>query len=400
MTDDQRPAEPILHVDMDAFYTSVEARDDPALRGIPLAVGGSGPRGVIMSASYEARKYGVRSAMPSARARRLCPDLVFAPPNFARYRSESEAVMEIFFSFTPLVEQISLDEAFLDVSGGSRLFGSPVAIAERIRDRVKDSRKLICSVGVAPNKFVAKLASQRAKPDGIVHVEADSIREFLDPLPVDALWGVGETTAAALDRLGVRTVAELRALPAGVLSRALGPGLGGHLSDIASGVDERPVIVHEPAKQVSAEETFEADLDATEDIHRELLRLAERVGARLRREGIAARTVTIKVRFSNFNTITRARTLAEPTDLGARLYGAARDLFEKLPLDRPRIRLLGVSATGLTVSSAEQLRIGTRPDPWREASAAMDKVRARFGSDAVDLAAIADPQPKAKRRHP
>jgi DNA polymerase-4 len=390
----ERPSEPILHVDMDAFYASVEARDDPTLAGVPLAVGGGGPRGVVMAASYEARSYGVRSAMPSARARRLCPDLVFVPPNFARYRAESDAVMEIFFSFTPLVEALSLDEAFLDVTGAARLFGPPVTIAERIRARVREERRLVCSVGVAPNKFLAKLASQQAKPDGLLHVTAAGAQAFLDPLPVDALWGVGEQTSAALDRLGVRTVAELRALPAGVLTRALGPGLGAHLSDIAEGRDERSVVVHEPAKQVSAEETFGHDLDAREAIHRELLRLAERVARRMRREGIAARTVTIKVRFANFTTITRSKTLAEPTDLGARLYAAARDLFNVLPLDRPRIRLLGVAGTGLVASSAEQLRIGTRPDPWREASAAMDKVRERFGPDAVDLAAIAETEPE------
>ncbi|MCA1831759.1 MAG: DNA polymerase IV [Actinomycetota bacterium] len=389
------PPEPFLHVDMDAFYASVEAKHDPSLKGVPVAVGGSGPRGVVMSASYEARKFGVRSAMPSARARRLCPNLTFVSPNFSRYKAESEKVIEIFFSFTPLVEQISLDEAFLDVSGASRLFGEPATIAQRIRERVRDERELVCSVGVAPNKFLAKLASAKAKPDGVCHVKAGETAAFLDPLPVQDLWGVGEQTATALERLGVRTVAELRALPDGVLQRALGPGLAGHLHDIARGRDERAVVVHEPAKQVSAEETFDTDLDAPEHLHRELLRLAERVATRLRKDGVAARTVTVKVRFANFKTITRSRTMAEPSDTGARLYATARDLFNALPLDRPRVRLLGVAATGLGLSATEQLRIGTRPDPWRDASAAMDKVRTRFGADAVDLAAIADSEPRA-----
>jgi DNA polymerase-4 len=390
---DPLPPEPILHVDMDAFYASVHARDDPALKGVPLAVGGSGPRGVVMSASYEARAYGVRSAMPSARARRLCPDLTFVAPDFSRYKAESERVMEILFSFTPLVEQLSLDEAFLDVSGAARLFGEPAGIAARIRERVRTERDLICSVGIAPNKFLAKLASAKAKPDGICRVEKDAVRAFLDPLPVEDLWGVGEQTAAALGRLGVRTVAELRTLPGGVLQRALGPGLAGHLIDIAHGRDTRGVVVHEPAKQVSAEETFDTDLDAPAHIRRELLRLSERVARRLRSEGLAARTVTIKVRYANFSTITRSRTMAEPSDTGTRLYAAARVLYEALPPGRPRIRLLGVAATGLGLSASEQLRLDARPDPWRETSLAMDKVRRRFGPGAVAIAAIADAEP-------
>jgi DNA polymerase-4 len=388
-----RDVSSILHVDMDAFYASVHVRDDPSLSGLPVAVGGSGGRGVVMSASYEARAFGVRSAMPSARARRLCPGLVFVAPDFSKYTAESTAVMDILSSFTPLVEQLSLDEAFLEVSGATRLFGAPAEIAKLIRERVKRERGLVCSVGVAPNKFLAKLASERAKPDGICHVEADRAREFLDPLPVAALWGVGEQTANVLDRLGIRTVAELRAASdrGEMLQRALGPALAGHLVDIAHGRDERTVVVHEAAKQVSAEETFERDLETPEQIRRELLRLAERVARRLRRGDVSARTVTIKVRFSTFKTITRSRTLAEPVDTGAKLYAAARELYEALALEHPRIRLLGVAATGLGTAVTEQLRLGARPDPWRRASAAMDKVRERFGSGAVDLAAIADP---------
>jgi len=213
----QRPAEPILHVDMDAFYASVEVREDPSLAGKPVAVGGGGARGVVMAASYEARAFGVHSAMPGVRARRLCPGLIFVPPNFTLYRAESDQILQILFSFTPVVEQISLDEAFLDIGGSTRLFGEPVAIAEKIRARVRSERSLVCSVGVAPNKFLAKLASQHAKPDGVVHVPAAAIHQFLDPLPCSALWGVGEQTAAALDRLGVRTVGDIVALPDGVL---------------------------------------------------------------------------------------------------------------------------------------------------------------------------------------
>ncbi len=394
-----RPAEPILHVDMDAFYASVEAREDPSLAGKPLAVGGGGPRGVVMSASYEAREYGVRSAMPGVRARRMCPDLIFVPPNFTLYQSESRAIREIFLAHTPLVEQVSLDEAFLDVGGSVRLFGDPITIAERIRHRVRGDRGLVCSVGVAPNKFLAKLGSARAKPDGVVHIPADEVRDFLDPLPVRALWGVGEQTAVALDRLGVRVVGDITALPAGVLERAFGPSAAEHLLHLATGRDERPVVVHEPAKQVSAEHTFERDLDAPAHINRELLRLCDRVGERMRAAAVSARTVTIKVRFSDFRTITRSRTLEAPTDVAAKLYGAARDLFERLRLHRPRIRLLGVAASGLVPGPGpEQLRLGDAPDRWRDADRTIDGLRERFGRHAVDRAAVAEHRPKRGSR--
>jgi len=384
------PPEPILHVDMDAFYASVEARDDRTLAGRPLAVGGAGPRGVVMSASYEARAFGVRSAMPSVRARRLCPELIFVPPDFERYQAESERVMAIFLSFTPLVEPLSLDEAFLDVAGAARMFGSPDEIAGRIRERVRSERSLNCSVGVAPNKFLAKLASAHAKPDGVVVVRADRVRAFLDPLPVEDLWGVGEQTAAALDRLGARTVSDLLALPDGVLARAIGPGPAAHLLALGRGDDDRAVTPHEPAKQVSAEETFERDLDAPGDIHREILRLAERVATRLRASATAGRTVTLKVRFASFRTVTRSRTLDEPTDSAARLAAVAKDLFERMRLVRPRIRLLGVAASGLSAERSEQLQLGERPDRWRHADRAMDTLRRRFGDDTVDRAALAD----------
>jgi DNA polymerase-4 len=388
------PDEPILHVDMDAFYASVEERDDPTLAGKPIAVGAAGPRGVVMSASYQARAYGVRSAMPSVRARRLCPDLVFVPPDFERYKAESDRVMALLGSFTPLVEPVSLDEAFLDVTGAGRMFGSPEEIAHRIKERVRSERHLDCSVGVAPNKLLAKLASAHAKPSGVVVVPAGGIRAFLDPLPVQDLWGVGEQTAASLDRLGVRTVADLLALPSGVLARALGPGPAAHFQDLARGVDERSVVPHEPAKQVSAEETFDRDLDAPADIKREILRLAERVAGRLRASGLSARTVTLKVRFANFSTITRSRTLEAPTDAAARLFATAHDLYGRLSLARPRIRLLGVAATGLVSGGvSEQLRLGERPDRWRTADRAMDTLRRRFGGDAVDRAALADRKP-------
>jgi DNA polymerase IV len=394
-----RPKESILHVDMDAFYASVEVREDPSLAGKPVAVGGGGPRGVVMAASYEARAFGVHSAMPGVRARRLCPNLIFVPPNFTMYRAESDQILQILFSFTPLVEQISLDEAFLDVGGSIRLFGEPVAIAEKIRARIRSERRLICSVGVAPNKFLAKLASQRAKPDGVVHVPADRIHEFIDPLPADALWGVGEQTAAALERLGVRTVGDISALPPGVLERAFGAGPAAHLTALAVGEDDRAVVPYEPTKQISAEQTFERDLDAPEHIRREVLRLADRVAQRLRSGGLSARTVTIKVRFSDFKTITRSRTLPAPTDVAARIYAAARDLYASLRLHRPRVRLLGVAASGLVAGRGpEQLRIGERPDRWGAADRAADRLRERYGGDTVERAAVAQPRPRPTRR--
>ena len=401
------PPEPILHVDMDAFYASVEARDDRTLAGRPLAVGGAGPRGVVMSASYEARAFGVRSAMPSVRARRLCPDLVFVPPDFERYQAESERLMEILGTFTPLVEALSLDEAFLDVTGAVRMFGTPTDIAHQIRERVRDQRALSCSVGVAPNKFLAKLASALAKPDGVLVVRADAIRAFLDPLAVEHLWGVGEQTAAALDRLGARTVQDLLALPEGVLTRALGPGPATHILSLARGLDDRAVVPHEPAKQISAEETYERDLDAADDVHREILRLAERVATRLRASKVTARTITLKVRFASFRTVTRSRTLDAPADSAARLAAVAKDLYRRMSLVRPRIRLLGVAATGLVAGAAsEQMQLGERPDRWRHADRAMDTLRERFGGDAVDRAALAErrrvtrPAPKPKPRRP
>jgi DNA polymerase-4 len=384
---------------MDAFYAAVEVREDPTLAGKPVAVGGGGPRGVVMAASYEARRFGVHSAMPGVRARRLCPELIFVRPNFDLYKTESDAVLQILFSFTPIVEQISLDEAFLDVGGSVRLFGDPVVIGEKIRARVRADRALTCSVGVAPNKFLAKLASEHAKPDGLVHVPVAGVREFIEPLPPRALWGVGEQTAGALERLGVRTVGDITALPDGVLERAFGPGPAAHLLALAKGEDDRHVVPYEPAKQISAEQTFERDLDAPDHIKREMLRLADRVAQRLRSSATSARTVTIKVRFSDFKTITRTRTLSAPTDGAAKIYAAARDLYALLRLHRPRIRLLGIAASGLVSGAGpEQLKLGERPDRWGAADRAVDKLRERYGDDLVERAAVAEPRPRPVRK--
>jgi DNA polymerase-4 len=378
---------------MDAFYASVEVLKDPSLGGKPVVVGGPGPRGVVMSASYEARGFGVASAMPSARARRLCPEAVFVPPDFSSYRAYSTRLREILLSFSPQVEPISLDEAFLDVSGATALFGEPPEIGHKVRARVRDELDLTCSVGVARNKFLAKLASARAKPDGLLVVPADEVEGFLHPLPVEALWGVGERTHEVLERLGVRTVGELAAVPLRVLEGTLGEQPARHLAELAGGRDERSVVRYEPPKQVSHEETYDRDLDQEEQVLRELLRLAHRVGARLRKEGFRARTVTLKVRLASFTTLTRSRTLPDATDTAADLYRVAGELYTGLPPGRRRIRLLGVAASGLVPAGSEQLAL-VRAGRWEEAERALDRIEARFGRGSALPATLLDPDPR------
>ncbi|HYY45265.1 MAG TPA: DNA polymerase IV, partial [Actinomycetota bacterium] len=292
-------AEPILHVDMDAFYASVEMIKDPRLRGKPVIVGGVSGRGVVTSASYEARAYGVHSAMPMVTARRLCPNGVFRENDFSAYTGFAARIKEIFLSFTPLVESISLDEAFLDVSGSVRLFGLPPQMARRVKARIADLG-LACTVGVAPNKFLAKLASAHGKPDGLIIVERDRVADFLHPLPVTALWGVGRETAEALRRLGLKTVGDITQVSERTLQRALGDAVGSHLHALARGRDERPVVPEEPAKQVGSEQTYPRDLDDAPEIMREILRLADRTAGRLRAKGLCGRTITLKVKHSNF----------------------------------------------------------------------------------------------------
>jgi DNA polymerase-4 len=374
---------------MDAFYASVEVLKDPSLRGKPVVVGSPGPRGVVMSASYESRRWGIHSAMPSARARRLCPEAVFVPPDFTSYQAHATRLREILLSFTPHVEPLSLDEAFLDVSGATTLFGSPPEIARAARARVREDLSLVASVGVAPNKLLAKLASAAAKPDGVVVVPVEETLAFLHPLPVSALWGVGERTHELLERLGVRTVGELAAVPIRVLERTLGEGPAHHLRDLASGVDDRPVVPYEAPKQVSHEETFDHDLDEEDTVMRELLRLAFRVAARLRREGYRARTVVLKVRLASFTTLTRSRTLGDPTDAGADLYNVAADLYRSIPGGRRRIRLLGIAGTGLVSSGADQLAL-VREGRWEDAERALDRIERRFGAGAAFPAALLD----------
>ncbi|MGH2816863.1 MAG: DNA polymerase IV [Actinomycetota bacterium] len=385
---------PILHVDMDAFYASVETVKDPTLRGKPVIVGGLGGRGVVTSASYEAREFGVRSAMPVITARRLCPHGVFIPNDFNGYQDFSQRIREVFFTYTPVVEPLSLDEAFLDVSGSVRLFGDPVTIARRIKADIA-GLDLACTVGVAPNKFLAKLASSMGKPDGLLVVPAGSVEEWLHPLPITALWGVGEQTAELLRRLGLKTVVDVARMPLRTLQRAVGDALGSHLHALAHGIDDRLVIPDEPAKSVGSEETFSHDLDSGEEIRRELLRLSDRTATRLRSKGLCARTVTIKVRFANFSTITRSLTVPQEVDTTSEIYEAVRSLWERIDPDRPRIRLLGVSVSGLSTGPPKR-QLSLAPEDGRDglhrsdAAKAIDSIRSRFGTNAVAPATLLD----------
>ncbi len=394
----------ILHVDMDAFYASVEIRDRPELAGRPVIVGATASRGVVLSASYEAREFGVRSAMPVTRARRLCPQAVFIPPRHHVYAAVSKEVMEVFRSVTPEVEPLALDEAFLDVSGAIRRLGRPARIGALIRATIAEQQGITCSVGVAPSKFIAKLASTRSKPDGLLVVPPDGVLEFLHPLPVAALWGVGEQTGQVLARLGLRTVLDIAEIPVGTLQRELGPSLGAHLAALAWGRDERPVVSSTPEKSIGAEETFASDVDDPEVIRRELLRLSGRTARGLRSAGAVARTVVIKLRLANFTTITRSRTLPEPTDVARTIYATACALYGAAGLDsRARLRLVGVRTSGLVPASraVTQLAFGDRPG-WRDAERALDRISGRFGADTVRPAALVtgqqdEPGPSASR---
>ncbi len=380
----------VLHVDMDAFFASVEVRRRPELAGTPVIVGGAGNRGVVTSATYEARRYGVTAAMPTARALRLCPTATVLPGDVALYTEVSRSVMALFRSITPLVEPLSLDEAFLDVTGAGRRLGDAAAIGEYLRARVYDEQGITCSVGVAPTKFVAKLASTRAKPDGMLVVRPAEVIDFLHPLPVGALWGVGPKTEETLLRYGLRTVGDLAHVPARTLQRAVGSAAGSHLHELAWGRDPRRVVPDEPERSTGAEETFGTDVDDPAVIHRELLHLSERTAGRLRATGTLARTVTIKVRFADFATITRSRTIDVPTDVGQELYDTARALFDALGLDRARIRLVGVRAERLVdaATAPQQLELGAREHGRRDAELAADRAARRFGAGAVRPATL------------
>jgi DNA polymerase-4 len=384
---------PILHVDMDAFYASVATRDHPDLHDVPVIVGG-GHRGVVLSANYLAREYGVRSAMPGTRARRLCPQAVVIPPDFETFTAVSSSVMETFRQVTPLVEVVSLDEAFLDVSGASRRLGRPYDVAEHLRARIFDEQGITCSVGLAGTVAVAKMASRHAKPDGVCVVPPATVTSFLHPLAVDELWGVGEKTAQMLNRLGLMTIGDIAHTSLATLQRAVGTALGTQLHALAWGRDRRVVTARrgpdEPDKSMGADETFGRDTDDHEVILREVLRLSAKVAGRMRTAQVAGRTVTLRVRFADFTTITRSRTLPEATDVTQEIYQTAAGLFAALGLQRARVRLVGVRVEGLVSRTTvhHQLALGEREHGWSDADRAVDRATSRFGSAAVRPATL------------
>lgn len=383
--------EPILHVDMDAFFVEVERRRDPALKARPVLVGGAGPRAVVASASYEARAFGAHSAMPVGEATRRCPQALVVPPDHREYRAASKRVFEVLRSFTPHVEGLSVDEAFLDITGLRLHYGSPAAVGSAIRSRIRRELDLPASVGGGASKLIAKLASEEAKPDGLLVVEAGRELAFLHPLPVERLWGVGEATLAGLAALGVSTVGDLAAVPATTLERRLGTSVGRQLSDLANGRDDRRVQTGGGAKSVSVEQTYDRDLDSIDEMQDELLALCDRLSARLNAAGVAARTVTLKLRYADFTTVTRSTTTGVPVDHTPDLWEAARSLFDKAVAGqtKPTVRLLGVGGSGLV--GRDIPRQLSMDHPRRDAAArAAEAVRARFGPDAVVPARLAD----------
>ncbi len=390
-----------LHVDMDAFYAAVETRRRPELRGKPVVVGGTGSRGVVAAASYEARVFGIHSAMPSVRARRLCPHAVFLAGDHSHYGEVSERVMAVLRDMSPLVEPLSLDEAFMDVRGAARLLGPASELAAQIRARITEQEQLTCSVGAATTKFMAKLATERAKPrigpsglvwgSGVHVVEAGTELEFLHPLPVTALFGVGPATSRRLLRLGVETVGDLASLPEAAVIAALGAAAGRLLHQLANGIDDRPVVVNRLPRSISHEETFARDLHTTPELEAEATRLADAVARRLRTSDLQARTITLKLRYGDFKTITRSVTLPDPTDGTRDLVAAARELLAQIDV-APGVRLLGVGASGLVETSARQLTFGLDvsedgPQAHEAAERVSDRIRDRFGASAIGPAA-------------
>ena len=393
------PAAHIMHVDMDAFYASVELLDRPELVGKPVIVGHPSARSVVTAATYEARRYGVNSAMPMAVALRRCPHAIVLEPHFERYAHYSRRVMQILGEVTPHVEQLSVDEAFLDVAGAWRLLGSSWRIGTMLRERVYRETGLRCSAGAAATKFVAKLASSRAKPDGLLVVPAEGTLDFLHPLPVSALWGVGGKSEEVLARLGLRTIGDVAHAPVDMLRHAIGDAGAERLHELSWGRDPRAVTPGREEKSIGHETTFETDRTDAAELHRVLLQLSDGVGQRLRRAGVLGRTVSIKLRFSDFTTITRSRTLAEPTDLGRRVYAAARELYDQANSSARPVRLIGVRAEQLVGDGAAMLGLWDDDEGWREAEQTVDAIAERFGSGAVRPAALLSPAVQRRFGH-
>jgi DNA polymerase-4 len=379
----------ILHVDMDAFYASVEVRDAPELAGRPVAVGGAAEaRGVIAAASYEARAFGVHSAQPTRQALELCPGLVLLPPDFDRYTAVSRELMAVFRRFTPLVEPLSLDEAFLDVNGCERLHGDGPTIGRKIKAAILRETGLVASVGVAPTKFLAKLASDLDKPDGFRVIRPQDLREVLDPLPVTKLFGVGDRTAKRLNAMGVVTIGDLSGLERAEVVQRFGAS-GAWIHDLARGIDDRRVTPNRPEKSHGRERTFAEDIDDREALRRELYAFCEEVAYELRDRGLRGRTVTVKARYWNFKTVTRSKTLELPTNLGPRIFATARELLERVPPGP--LRLLGVQVSNLEdvrePVQAELFGEGPREpageDRLRRATEELDRLRKKYGRDVV-----------------
>ena len=380
----------ILHVDMDAFYASVAEKDNPKLKGKAVVVG-AGRRGVVSAANYEARKFGIRAAMPVYKAKALAPHAIFISPDMARYEEVSRSVMSIFHDITPLVEPISLDEAFLDVTGARRLLGDGQTIAKLIRARVEQKEGITCSVGIAHNKFIAKIASNQCKPNGLLEIDPERVLEFLHPLAAKEIWGVGPKTNEQLAKMGLQTVGDIANTPRSTLIRVLGQASGSSLYELAWGRDYRDVEIEHIEKSISSSETFDQDLDSQEEILKEFLRLTERSVERMREKGFAAGTISIKVRFTDFKTISRSKTVDIPITGTQEIFEVVKNLYLALNLENVLIRLIGVSLDSLVEDEEiNQMVLGQRTSGWQQADKAVDRIKNKFGSASLRPARLVE----------
>jgi len=380
----------ILHVDMDAFYASVAEKDNPKLKGKAVVVG-AGRRGVVSAANYEARKFGIRAAMPVYKAKALAPHAIFISPDMARYEEVSKSVMSIFHDITPLVEPISLDEAFLDVTGARRLLGDGPTIAKLIRARVEQKEGITCSVGIAHNKFIAKIASNQCKPNGLLEIDPEKVLEFLHPLAAKEIWGVGPKTNEQLAKMGLQTVGDIANTPRSTLIRVLGQASGSSLYELAWGRDYRDVEIEHIEKSISSSETFDQDIDSQEEILKEFLRLTARSVERMREKGFAAGTISIKVRFTDFKTISRSKTVDLPVTGTQEIFEVVKNLYFGLNLENVLIRLIGVSLDSLVEDEEiNQMVLGQRTSGWQQADKAVDRIKNKFGSASLRPARLVE----------